>query len=65
MYLDKYSEFNKKEEDLDITMYDFETEEGTVRFTFVRDFTLFYEDGIEGDIITTWTYPDIYIEYEN
>ena len=65
MYLDKYSEFNKKEENLDITMYDFETEEGTVRFTFIRDFTLFYEDGIAGDIITTWTYPDIYIEYEN
>ena len=64
-YLDKYSEFNKKEENLDVTIFDFNTEEnGNVRFTLIRDFTLVREDGIEGDIYTVQTYPDIFVEYE-
>lgn len=65
MYFDYYWEDDKKEENLDIVIYNFNTEKrGNVKFTLIRDFTITYEDGVLGDIGTTWTYPDIFVEYE-
>lgn len=66
MYFDYYREDNKKEENLDIVIYNFNTEKrGNVKFTLIRDFTITYEHGTLEGIGTTWTYPSIFIEYEN